>query len=404
MDQQTGGGAVMGLRDDAKALNDDLVTLRRELHQIPEIGLQLPRTQERVLAALDGLPLEVSTGTTTTSVTAVLRGARPGPVILLRGDMDALPVEERTGLPYASRHPEAMHACGHDLHTAGLVGAARLLCARRDSLAGDVVFMFQPGEEGWDGAGHMIAEGVLEAAGRPVDAAYGVHVTSSLFQRGMFTARPGSMMAASAGAFVRVIGAGGHGARPHDARDPIVVACEMVGALQAMVTRRFDVFDPVVLTVGTFHGGTRRNVIPDDATFEATVRTFSEATMDKARKEILQVCEHIAAAHGLEVDARFEGEYPATVNDAAEHDYVASTVREVFGEERYETMPNPIAGSEDFSRVLQRVPGTFVFLGACVTDDPAQAPPNHSPRATFDDSVLVDSATLLAALALRKAG
>ena len=189
----------MSLREDAKALNGDLVALRRELHQIPEIGLQLPRTQETVLAAIDGLPLEVTTGTSVTSVTAVLRGAAPGPVVLLRGDMDALPVGEATGLEYASRHSGAMHACGHDLHTAGLVGAARLLCARRDSLAGDVVFMFQPGEEGWDGAGHMIAEGVLEAAGRPVDAAYGVHVTSSLYQRGTFTTKPGAMMAASAG-------------------------------------------------------------------------------------------------------------------------------------------------------------------------------------------------------------
>jgi hippurate hydrolase len=211
-------------------------------------------------------------------------------------------------------------------------------------------------------------------------------------------------MAASAGVFVRVVGAGGHGARPQDARDPSVVACEMVTALQTMVTRRFDVFDPVVLTVGAFHAGTRRNVIPDDATFEATVRTFSAGTAEKVRGEILRLCEHIAAAYGLEVDARFEGEYPATVNDPGEHDFVASTVRDLFGEERYETMPNPMSGSEDFSRVLQRVPGAFVFLGACVTDDPAAAAPNHSPRAIFDDSVLADSATLLAQLALRKAG
>src|SRR5215470_10372033 len=201
----------MSLREDAQAMQGDLAALRRELHQIPEIGLDLPRTQERVLAALHPLPLEVSTGTALSSVTAVLRGGKPGPVVLLRGDMDGLPVSESSGEEFSSRHDGAMHACGHDLHTAGLVGAARLLAARRADLAGDIVFMFQPGEEGWDGAGHMIEEGVLEAAGRPVEAAYGLHVQSSVAPRGVFSSRPGPLMAASDGLVVRVIGAGGHG-------------------------------------------------------------------------------------------------------------------------------------------------------------------------------------------------
>src|SRR5262245_34249986 len=303
----------MNLRADGAALQEDLVALRRELHQVPEIGLDLPRTQARVLAALDSLPLEITTGTSLSSVTAVLRGGKPDPpgaagprpVVLLRGDMDALPVAEQSGEAFSSRHEGAMHACGHDLHTAGLVGAARLLCAHREELPGDVVFMFQPGEEGFNGAGHMIAEGVLMAAGRPVDAAYGLHVTSSLFARGVFTSRPGSFMAASAGLFVRVIGAGGHGARPHDARDPIPVACEMVGALQTMLTRRFDPAEPVVLTVGMFHSGVKRNVIPDDAAFEATIRSFSTQTRDRIGELAVQVCQHLAAAHGVEVDVRF---------------------------------------------------------------------------------------------------
>src|SRR6266536_2335651 len=252
----------MSLREDAEVLRGELAALRRRLHQIPEIGLHLPRTQETVLAALEPLPLEISTGTDLSSVTAVLRGARPGPVVLLRGDMDALPVTEDSGEEFASKRPGVMHACGHDLHTAGLVGAARLLCARRDELAGDVVFMFQPGEEGYDGAGHMISEGVLDAAGRPAVAAYGLHVLSSVLPRGVFASRPGSLMAASDGLFVRVLGAGGHGARPHGALDPVPAACEMVTALQTMITRRFDVFDPVVVTVGTFYVGTRRNIIP----------------------------------------------------------------------------------------------------------------------------------------------
>ncbi|OIJ91779.1 amidohydrolase [Streptomyces sp. MUSC 14] len=393
----------MHLRDDARELQGDLAVLRRTLHQEPETGLLLPRTQEKVLAALDGLPLEISTGTSLSSVTAVLRGGEPGgPVVLLRGDMDGLPVTERTGADYASRVEGAMHACGHDLHTAGLVGAARLLAARRESLAGDVVFMFQPGEEGWDGAGHMIEEGVLEAAGRPADAAYGLHVMSSTYPTGVFTSRPGPLLAASAGLHVRIVGAGGHGSRPHAALDPVPAACEMVTALQTMVTRRFDVFDPVVVTVGTFHAGTRRNVIPDDAVFEATVRTFSPAAAERVAEVAVRLCQDIAAAHGLVAEVDFVPEYPVTVNHAAEYDFLADTVREAFGEERFLPLADPVTGSEDFSRVLDRVPGAFVLLGADATGDPENAPTNHSPIAAFDDGVVCDGAALLAELAVRR--
>ncbi len=394
----------MSLQSDAAAIQDELAALRRELHRTPEIGLHLPHTQQTVLAALDGLPLEISTGAALSSVTAVLRGgaATDGPVVVLRGDMDALPIVERSGEDFTSKNPGAMHACGHDLHTAGLVGAARLLSARRADLPGDVVFMFQPGEEGFDGAGHMITEGVLDAAGRPADAAYGLHVIASEYARGLFTSRPGPLMAASAGLFVRVVGKGGHGAMPHDTLDPIPATCEMVTALQAMVTRGFDVFDPVVVTVGVIQAGTKRNIIPDDAMFEATVRAFSTAAMERARERSVQVCRGIAAAHGLEVEVRFEEEYPLTANDADEHEFLASTVRDLFGDDRFEPMPDPVPGSEDFSRVLNRVPGAFVFLGASPADDPKTAPPNHSPLARFDDAVLGDAAALLAELATRR--
>jgi amidohydrolase len=392
----------MSLHEDATAMLDDLVALRRELHQIPEIGLKLPQTQDKVLAALEVLPLEISTGKELSSVTAVLRGGKPGPVVLLRGDMDALPVTERSGEPFSSRHEGAMHACGHDLHTAGLVGAARLLAARQDQLAGDIVFMFQPGEEGWDGAGYMLDEGVLSVAGRPVESAYGLHVSSSIIHNGVFSGRPGPLLAASSGLSVRVVGAGGHGSAPHRSLDPVPAACEMVTALQTMVTRRFDVFDPVVITVGSFHAGTRRNVIPDDATFDATVRTFSAANLERIAETSVQICTDIAKAHGLRAEVNFDAEYPVTVNDAGEYAFLADTVREVFGEQRYRYMDNPLTGSEDFSRVLQEVPGAYVFLGACRSDDPDTAPNNHSPLAAFDDSVLADGATLLAELATRR--
>ncbi len=342
---------------------DDLVRLRRSLHADPEVGLDLPRTQEKVLAALDGLPLEVAQGSSTTSVTAVLRGSAPGPVVLLRADMDALPVVERTGLPYASAG-DAMHACGHDLHTTMLVGAARELAAQQGSLHGDVVFMFQPGEEGYDGAAHMLQEGVLQAAGRPVDAAYAMHVTSSTLPAGLFATRPGPLMSAAAVLHVTVHGAGGHGATPHRAKDPVPAACEMVGALQTFVTRTFDVFDPVVLTVGQFHAGTAHNVIPDTAVFEATLRSFSTAAQDRLLTETVRVVRGVAAAHGLEVEVSATELFPLTTNDAGRAAHVAELARERFGEHRYVELPNPLTGSEDFSRVLQAVPGAMVFLGA----------------------------------------
>ena len=393
--------------DADRALASDLVELRRRLHRTPEIGLHLPDTRAAVLSALDGLGLETSTSAALSSVVAVLRGGRRperhAPVVLLRGDMDALPVTEESGEPF-SAGGDRMHACGHDLHTAGLVGAARLLAERRAELAGDVILMFQPGEEGWDGAALMIAEGVLQAAGPPPRAAYGVHVVSNMLPRGVFATRPGPLMAASSGLFVTVHGRGGHASRPHAAADPIVAAAEMVTALQTMVTRQFDVFDPVVLTVGTFHAGTRRNIIPPSATFEATVRTFTTAALERVRAATVRACEGVAAAHALSAEVRFEGEYPVTRNDPDRAGLALQVVAEVFGAERAISLEHPMMGSEDFSRVLAEVPGAFVFLGACVGDDPATAPSNHSPLARFDDSVVIDAATFLAAMAVCELG
>ena len=396
----------MNFTDEAAGLAPALTDLRRRLHAVPEVGLHLPVTQRVLLDELTGLDLEISTGTALTSIIAVLRGGRPGPLVLLRGDMDALPVVERSGEPFApaagSPHHDAMHACGHDLHMAGLMGAVRLLTARRADLAGDVLFMFQPGEEGHDGAGRMLDEGLLAAAGRPIDAAYGLHVFSSGFPHAVFAARAGTLMAASAGLEVKVIGAGTHGSMPHRGRDPIPVACEIVTALQTMVTRQFDVFDPVVITVGSFHSGTKRNIIPDDTVFDATVRSFSPEAAAAVAQKAVTLCEGIAAAHGLRAEVTFVGEYPVTVNNADEFDFAAATVRDLFGDDRFQEMPDPLSGSEDFSRVLDEVPGAYIFLGAGIGDDWETAPTNHSPLAAFDDSVLPDAAALLAELAVRR--
>jgi len=390
--------------DSAGGLAGELAELRHAIHAEPEIGLQLPKTQAKVLQALDGLPLEVSTGDQLTSVTAVLRGGGgSGRSVLLRGDMDALPVREATGLPWASRYDGVMHACGHDLHTAMLAGAAKLLAARRESIAGDVIFMFQPGEEGYAGARYMIEEGVLDAAGpRPI-AAYALHVSSNNTRLGNFSTKPGPMLAAADILKVTVRGRGGHASTPHRTLDPIPAACEMVTSLQTLVTRRFNVFDPVVITVGSFHAGTADNIIGDDATFLATCRSYSAESRGRLRDETVRLVRDIAAGHGLTADAEYIDEYPVTVNDTRETEFASRTVADLFGDQRDERAAHPITGAEDFSYVAEQVPGAFLMYGACPPDrDPAEAPSNHSALAMFDDSVLTDGAALLAELAVRR--
>jgi hippurate hydrolase len=393
----------MTFRPAADAIRNDLITLRRDLHQHPEIGLHLPRTQEKILAALAGLPLEITLGQKLSSVVAVLRGGRPGPTVLLRGDMDALPVQEETGLPYASAVPGAMHACGHDLHVACLVGAARLLSGVRESLPGNVIFMFQPGEEGPGGAEPMIEEGLLEAAGGHTDAAYTLHVLSAIDRHGLITTRRGAFMAGCDTLHVVVRGVGGHGSAPHRAKDPIPATCEMVLAMETFVTRSFNIFDPVVVTVGNLHSGTADNVIPASAKFDATVRSFSPEARERLHSGLARVVNGIAGAHGLDVDVDYEWGYPVTINNNAEAEFAASVATEVFGIDRFEWMENPSSGSEDMAFVMEKVPGAYINLGACPPDlDPETAPNNHSPFARFDDSVVPDGAALLATLAYRR--
>ncbi len=394
------------LAAEADELLPDLQTLRRELHADPEIGLDLPRTQAKVLAALEGLDLEVSTGEGTTSVVAVLRGTHPdrprtgAPAVLLRGDMDALPVEELTDEPFRATNG-MMHACGHDLHTAGLVGAARLLHAHRDELAGDVVFMFQPGEEGYNGASVMIGEGVLDAAGPRVSAAYGVHV--HVGERGVVSTKPGTLQAGANELHVTIHGRGGHGSQPQTAVDPVPALAELVTALQNMVSRRIDAFDPIVLSVTQLRASEAINVIPASASLGATVRTLSPESLDIVRTQSQRLARGIAEAHGCTAEVDFEVKYPVTVNDDAETAWVLEELRGLLGPGRVEVAAQPIMPSEDFSFVLQEVPGTYMMLGAERTDVPAERQGNnHSPFVVFDDSVLGDQAALLAHLAIER--
>lgn len=378
----------------------DIVQLRHELHAEPEIGLHLPLTQAKVLAALDGLPLEVHTGKALSSVVAVQHGSRPGPTVLLRADMDALPVQEHNDLPYASRFDGVMHACGHDMHTAMLVGAAHRLST--EDFAGKIVYMFQPGEEGAGGAKLMVhEEGVLDVTGERPVAAFGVHVIAHLLPRGLFVTKGGPVLAACDVWQVTVRGAGGHSAQPHTAKDPILAACAMVTALQTTVTRTFDIWDPVVVTVTSFHAGDAQNVIPDDATFSVTARSFSREARDKLFAELPRVTAGLAAAHGLESDVEHTLDTPVTVNNDAEAAFAGEVVRDLFGPERFFDIPRPLPASEDFSFVLDEVPGAFIAIGAC-PGDPLTAGCNRSPEAKYDDAVLPDGAQLYATLALRR--
>ena len=398
------------VREQARDHFDEAVGLRRTLHRHPEQGNELPATRETVLEALEGLPLDVTLHDTTSGFTALLTGDRPGPTILLRADMDALPLHEDTGLEFSSRDEESMHACGHDTHTAMLVSVARVLTDRRGELAGRVLFMFQPGEEGHHGARFMLDEGLLavpdlaDGTASPVDAAFAMHITSAL-PTGFVATRPGPVMASADRLQITITGKGGHASEPHRAVDPIPVACEIVQALQTMITRSIDVFDPSVVTVARISAGTTNNVIPESAEIEGTIRAVSEATRTKVHDGIRRVVDGIASAHGVSATTEVEPGYPVTVNDDDFAAFSASTATEVVGADRVITLPNPVMGAEDFSYVLHDVPGTMMFLGATPhSENLATAAPNHSNRVYFEESAMQDGIAVYSAVALAHLG
>jgi hippurate hydrolase len=387
------------LLDQVDAVLPDVVMMRRRIHRHPELGLALPRTQQAVLDALAGLHLAVRTGRALTSVVADLEGGRgAGPTILLRGDMDALPMPEDTGVDFASEIDGTMHACGHDAHTAMLAGAARVLAGRRDDFAGTVRFMFQPGEEGFHGAKFMIDEGVLDDP--RVDAVFGLHVTPNA-PTGVVSSRGGAIMAAPDVLAIRVRGKGGHASSPYLANDPMPVAAEIVTALQVFATRRIDTFDPVVVTITKIRAGTTNNVIPEDVVMEGTLRSVSERSRRLALDGIDRIVHHVAAAH--EMDATFEHVegYPVTVNDTQFVRFTEAVAKRLLGERAYLEMPAPVMGAEDFSYLLQRRPGAFAFLGVCpVGRTPTDAHACHSNRMTIDETALRNGVGMYCATAL----
>lgn len=398
---------ISNLAEESLDLLDDTIALRRRLHEWPELGNHLPNTRNEVLAALEGLPLGIKLHETTSGIVASLEGSKPGPTVLLRGDMDALPMPEDTGVEFSSRVDNAMHACGHDTHTAMLVGAARLLTAHRDRLHGRVVFMFQPGEEGHAGARFMLDEGLLDVgplsdgSTSEVTGAFAIHTTSSL-PTGFVSTRGGPIMASSDTLSIRVIGRGGHASEPFRTLDPIPAACEIVVALQSMITRRINVFNPGVLTVTQVHAGTTSNVIPEFAQINGTIRAISEASRRMIHDGVRRVAEGIASAHGLEVLVELVDGYDVTVNSQTYARTAGDIAKEIIGAERFIELPNPVMGAEDFGYVLNHVPGAMVFLGATPHDkNLATAAPNHSNRVFYDEACMSTGISLYSAVALR---
>ena len=390
---------VSSLIAEARAHADSIIALRRAIHAEPELGLLTPKTSAKVRAALAHLPLEWREGPSTSGMVALLRGgARAGRAVLLRGDMDALPMPEETGLAFASTVPGAMHACGHDAHTAMLAGAAELLCARATSLKGDVQFMFQPGEEGFHGARCMLDDGLLDPL---PDAAFALHIMPNA-PHGLVAGRAGPLLAAADMLEIVIEGAGGHASMPHQTRDPIPVAAEIITALQSLVTRQFNVHDPVVITIASLIAGSTHNVIPDRAVMRGTMRSLSREHRARLADSVCLLAAGIAGAHGLTAQVTIEEGFPVTICDPRAVDFGERTARAMFGNAGFHRLPDPIMGAEDFAYVLDRVPGAMFFLGVAPQGDNwASCCGIHSPRMMLDEAVLPQGAALLAGLAER---
>ena len=391
---------TQSILEQAQSMLPELQSLRRKLHQIPEFGLELPNTLKVILDEISPLG-EITLGKSITSAVLHIKGDLPGPTVLLRADMDALAVIEDTGVPYASTNG-FMHACGHDLHMAMGVGAAKILASRKSELKGEVIIFFQPGEEGHHGADVMIEEQALMVSGSKPIRAYGLHVFSS-YPVGMMGSRSGPLMASAGDLLVTVTGSGGHGSMPWLSKDPISVLNEIMSSLQTMVTKRFSAFDPVIVNIGWVRAGdtATTNVIPETASFGATVRVFSEENATKLKQYTQELVDSIATGFGLSATVEFTRATKVLINDPQAISSVEKVTSELFGASRYINLPTPIAGGEDFASIVSEIPGAFVFMGACPPGtDHTTAATNHSNKAVFDDSVLGDGAALLASLAV----
>lgn len=383
----------------ANAMGEELKDLRRKLHQIPEFGLTLPKTLALIEQELQGLG-EIRVDHEISSATLLIRGAKPGPTVLLRADMDALAVTEDTGLDFASTNGY-MHACGHDLHMAMGVGAARLLHNNRESLNGDVLLFFQSGEEGHGGADLMIERRMHLNSGSLPIAAYGIHVFS-VATSGLFSSKPGPLMASAGDMIVKFQGRSGHGSMPWTGKDPITPMVQAIAGIQSLITKSFSAFDQVIVNVGWINAGDQHttNVMPETASFGATIRTFSSPHFERVREELKVLMNAVAESYGVSAQVEFLPASRVLNNHADNVERVRKVIQTGFGEDRYETMLHPITGGEDFATILEHMPGAFIFLGAADPQVPmAEWESNHSNKARFNDDVLPDGAAVLAAMA-----
>jgi len=395
----------------ADAVLPKVVTWRRDLHAHPELGNQEARTSAFLAERLRALGYEVRTGVAKTGVVAVLRGGKPGPVVALRADMDALPVTEETGLPFAStargeyngREVGVMHACGHDFHMSMLLGAAEVLAGMRADLAGAVKIVFQPAEEGVPGepggAEVMVKEGVLENP--KVDAMFGLHVGITPLEAGSITFRPKGLMAGGDTYRIVVKGRQTHGAMPWAGVDPIVVASQIVIGLQTIVSRQIDLTTaPAVVTVGTIEGGSRHNIVPDQVRMSGTIRTFDPGMRKEILARVKRTAENIAEAAGATAELILDEGYPVTWNDPALTERMTPSLRRV-AVGMFNPNAQPTTTSEDFSYYGQKVPALYFFLGVAPKGaDPAAWAANHSPRFSPDEAALITGVRALASLAV----
>lgn len=384
----------------AQALAGPLRDWRRHLHRFPELSGQEFETGKFVAQALAqiGLTEIVPAYAQTCAVIATIQGERPGPVVALRADLDALPIQEGNAVPYASQNPGVMHACGHDVHTAVLLGAAQLLWERRSQISGQVRLIFQPAEERSDclGASHLIQAGVL--AEPPVDAIFGLHVYPDL-EIGTMATRPGPMMASADVFQITLKGKGSHAARPHHSIDPILMAAQAVNALHQLVSRRVDPFQPAVLTIGYIHGGAAENVIPEAVSLGGTVRTLCPQLREQFPRWIEDLLQGLVSAHGGSFELNYQYGTAPVVNHPGTTAYAMQTLGQLLGPERVLLLPEPSMGGEDFGAYLQAIPGTFLRLGVR-SPEIAKIPGLHNPHFDLDEAALPVGAAALAALAL----
>lgn len=390
-------GQVEELLDEAKAGLEEVVALRRAIHAEPEVGLDLPLTQAKVLDALEPYDMTVALGTRLSSVVATMEMGSPGPTVLLRGDMDALAMDERSGSPFASRFEQRMHACGHDAHTAMLVGAAKLLAARRHTFAGTVKLFFQPGEEGRHGARVAIEEGLLDPPHAP-DRAFALHAAPDL-PAGSVATRSGPIMAEATTLRITVRGRGAHAARPHLSIDPLPAMCQIVLALQTLVARETDPEQPAVLSVtGLRSSSMLANVISDSVDAVATIRTVGEGDGARLAQRAAEIAEATAAAMRCSAQVEIVPMYPVTRNDADAARLVLDVARRLVGDEAAIELPASRTGSEDFGYILQQVPGAFAFLGmGREGEEPMEL---HSPRLVINEDAMAVGVAMHAAVAM----